>query len=524
MRGTTPFSPAHSARSLDSMANSYWQRQGSKKRPPFMIGAVVLLGWFLWNVLKGVHHEYEGWVIFYVVALLSWQPASAWLTSGMRWLPAAELFFLLHLPYYVAPFVSGNKDRVEVGVAMQTEVGLVIALFLLGCRLCYRAPRGVATGRSGSSAAGILGRQIGAKRGRQFAWEALIAWFLFTITIQQGWFPDFGSFFEIVRMLFASGGAIGTSILFFEMGGGRLDRTSKVCLIVVTVLTLLFALASGFLIDGAVQISIIILAFFIGRKRLPILAILVSAGVMAFLQAGKGDMRAEFWDKGNNYSSIPHNPVNIYQVWIGASWNRLATQDAAEEGAPSLLERGNLLRYLNLVVTQTPGLLPYMEGITYKQTATIFVPRFLWLERPRASLPDETLAIHYGVQTNKSVNSTAIGLGRICEAWANFGWAGVFTVGALMGLILQIPTRLSAGFSPRHFRFLLAVPFIMFAMNLEASLGYAIHALSHALVFSFVCLWVVSTPATRRRPIQQTRRARSSASSTAQREVSSPPQ
>lgn len=475
------------------------------KSPSFMTGAAILLGWFLWHGLTVTHYELEEWLVFYVVALLSWQPAAAWLAGGMRWIPAAELFFLLHLPYYVAPFVSARDEIVEAGGLL--KIGLVITLFLVACRWFYRVPHGLPR-RPGSGLARVLDRKIALRRGTQFAWLGLIAWLLFTVSLQQMWLPDVGSFFGTVRALITSVGSIGVFILFHELGCRRLERASITWLIAITVLAVLFTLTSGFLVGGMIQMSIAMLAFFIGRKRLPLVAMLVSAAVVVFLYAGKGDMRAEFWDEGRNYSSSRRNPVNIYLFWIEASWNRLTTKTATDEKVSSLIERGNLLQYLSLVVTETPEFRPYMGGITYEQAAIIFVPRFLWQDKPRSSVPDEALAIYYGVQTTESVNVTAIGLGRISEAWANFGWVGVFMAGAVMGLILRIPTHLSAGFSLLHFRFLLAVPFITFAMNLEASLGPAVHALSHALLFSFAWLWVVSTPAARRPLASPTKRSR----------------
>jgi len=207
-------------------------------------------------------------------------------------------------------------------------------------------------------------------------------------------------------------------------------------------------------------------------------------------------MRAEFWETGRNYSSTSYSPLDIFKFWITRAWTNLLS-DGAGQMQSSLLERGSLLSFLTLVVTETPTVRPPMAGLTYEQSVRSFIPRFLWPDKPRASLPDEILAIYYGVQTTESVDVTAIGLGRISEAWANFGWLGICLAGAVMGLILHIPTRLSDGFSPSDLRYLLALPFVPFGMNLENSLGYAVNGIALSVVFSLACLWLVSRPANR---------------------------
>ncbi len=460
---------------------------------PFASGALVLLGWFFWQGRTVSDYQLEEWLIFYSIALLSWQPIAAWLTAEALWVPAAELFFLLHIPYYVAPFVRGDEKFVALEPGLRIKIGLIITLFLLACRFAYGFRRGILKQTAGHQGL-VLDRIITFEWRNQVSWLGLIVWCVFTFSTREGWLPDFGSYSNVVLALITCVGTIGLFVLYYEMGCGRLSKAAKAWLIGITVLTALFQVLSGFLIGCAMQISLACLGAFLGSKRLPLVTMLASAAFIAFLHVGKAEMRTEFWDQGLNYSSVWHNPIDIFRFWIAASWHRLATADEIDEEVPSLIERGNLLGYLSRVVSDTPEFRPYMGGITYVQTATIFVPRFLWPDKPRASTPNETLAIYYDVQTIDAVESTAVGLGSISEAWANFGWGGILMAGAVMGLILMIPRWLSAGFSPLHVRFLLAVPFIGFAMRLEECLGPSVHAMSSALAFGFAILWVASLP------------------------------
>jgi hypothetical protein len=331
---------------------------------------------------------------------------------------------------------------------------------------------------------------------QRFVWLGLISWFFFNLTLQQSWLPNLAEYFNTVRVIFSSIGVISIFVLFYEMGCKHLSGKAEVVLGILTTLTLLTSFASGFLIEGTIQAALAFVAFSIGRKKMPVAAMVVLLLILSFLHIGKGRMRAQFWEQGKNYGLVASNPLEIYRVWVVAAWEELLSGRAAEEKTSSLLERGNLLQFLSRVVAETPDTLPYLEGATYQQATANFVPRFLWPDKPRASASDETLAIYYRYQTLESVESTAVGLGRISEAWANFGWLGIGLISVVMGLLLRIPKQLSNGYSPTHFRFLLATSFISFALNLEGGLGPAVHALSQNLGISFIGLWFLSKPFT----------------------------
>lgn len=465
---------------------------------PFVVGAAVLLGWFLWQhrTIES-HYSLIEWLVFYLIAILSWEPAAKWLREGGHWVPAAEVFFFLHLIFYVNPFLSGREEIIAIESGTRIKVGLAISLFLVACRSFYRIPQAIsATPRTHQLA--VLDRQLELGRKKELVWIGLAVWTLFNVGLQQNWFPNLGSYFNTVRTLISTIGNLSLFILFYDLGCGRLSKMSRYILLIMTILSMLVQISSGFLIGGGIQTATALMAFSIGKKKIPAFVLCVIMAVLSFLHAGKGDMRAEFWAEERNYSLSVHNPLDIYQFWIRASWNRITAAEGDDQGAQSLIERGSLLQYLSLVVNETPQSRPFMEGVTYFQAIAIFIPRFLWPDKPRATTSDDSLSIYYGLLTEETAESTSISLGRISEAWANFGWIGVVLVGALMGLILRIPTILSYGYAPQHFRFLLAVPFFLFAINHEMCLGPAIHSISQGLLASFATLWIMSKPAASR--------------------------
>jgi len=338
----------------------------------------------------------------------------------------------------------------------------------------------------------VLDRHLDYGPKQYIVWTGLAVWTVFNIALQRGWLPDLGSNFNLIRTIFSAAGTLSIFVLFHEFGKGHMKRIATYILLSVTTLCLFWSISSGFLVGATVQAAVSLVAYSIGRKKVPITSMIILIAILGFLHIGKMEMRAQFWDEGKNYSSKERSVFEIYQFWVNASWNRLASTESDDAKLPSIFDRGSLLQYLARVVDETPDERPYLNGNSYLESFANFVPRFIWPDKPAANAANDNLSIHYGFQTAEGVLKTSVGLGILCEAWANWGWFGVCLIGVVMGVIICIPSRLSINSSPTQFRFLFSVPFIIFAINLELILGQAIQSLLQGLVASFFVLLLLS--------------------------------
>ena len=79
------------------------------------------------------------------------------------------------------------------------------------------------------------------------------------------------------------------------------------------------------------------------------------------------------------------------------------------------------------ILQNVPSIVPYGGGETYTRLLWIFVPRFLFPDKPAMILPMAQEILSYD-SDNTSSPTTLIG-----EAYLNFGWLGLFLVMPLVG-------------------------------------------------------------------------------------------
>lgn len=471
---------------------------------PFTVGTILLSVWFLWSFDSNEQYGISEWLVYYLIALIAWEPVAAWLREGGRWVPAAELFFLLHLQYYVSPFVNAKEEILELQPELRIKIGLVVAVFLAICRVTYYFLHKV-PGRARVRNIEILNRPLDFGPKQYIVWVGLAIWTLFSVALQRGWLPDLGANFNLIRSFFSAVGTLSMFILFYEFGKGQLKRIATYCLLFVTMVSMFWSISTGFLVGATVQAAVSLVAFSIGRKKIPIPTLLILLAVLSFLHAGKMEMRYQYWDEGKNYSTTKRSVLEVYEFWMAASWKRITSNDSDEEKIPTIFDRGSLLQYLARVVDVSPDQLPYLNGNSYIDATAGFIPRFIWPDKPSANAANDSLSIYYGFQTEDGVLKTAVGLGILCEAWGNWGWFGVCLIGAVMGVILFIPNTLSINSSPTQFRFLLSVPFILFSINLEMLLGQSVQSLLQGVIASFLVLVLISKSATNSVKVPETK-------------------
>jgi hypothetical protein len=154
---------------------------------------------------------------------------------------------------------------------------------------------------------------------------------------------------------------------------------------------------------------------------------------------------------------------------------------ASGEIQQDIINRASLLYLLLRVQQLTPDYIPYLGGETYALTPTYLVPRFLNPDKTFSQAGLALLNIRYGFQTKEEVAFTTIGWGMISEAYANFGYLGVFGAAILLGMLAAFFTRWSAGAGPLTLPTLLSVAALVTLSNVEADFGYLLTNLWQAL-------------------------------------------
>jgi hypothetical protein len=180
------------------------------------------------------------------------------------------------------------------------------------------------------------------------------------------------------------------------------------------------------------------------RRRLPILTVAALIVIMLFLQGGKAAFRERYWYGNDNAGALAKAAF-----WIDASVERLhshigqqSTGESLRDSLQPLLTRSSVVKESATVYENTPSLVPYQYGATYRYLLITLIPRFLWPGKPSVNDANRFYQLAYGVTRQQDLDHVAIGAGLIPEAYMNFGWAGIPAVMCLAGVILGIFERL----------------------------------------------------------------------------------
>jgi hypothetical protein len=424
-----------------------------------------------------------------ILAVLCLLPTVRWFQTGMRHLPLGEGFAAMHLAYYVIPCLGlpqGSTEYYTGAIRIQALIGIAVFLgaFVISYWTILRWRRPMFTGL------GVLRREINLKTVRLL----FGFWVVSMLGLQSGFISNLGVLRNEFMSALGALGSIAVVSLFHRLGQNRLEGVSRLWLFGGLFLGLAASFASGSLIYGATVLGAALLAFSLGRKRLPVIAIIASILVLGLLQLGKNDYRSAAFGGGTqeDYVEAPSGLVQAYRLWLGAAWNAFTKNSVSSSEELPLFQRTSLIQIVALAMETIPSKQTYVHGASYAMLPKMMVPRIFWPGKLRATAPTEDLGIYLGIQTVEGSEFTGIAVGPPAEAWINFGWLGLVGAGAFLGLFFGYPARLSRHFQPRQIGWLLTCIFLVGSIDLEHSIPELCNSLLMTLFMGFLVLFFIS--------------------------------
>jgi hypothetical protein len=335
-------------------------------------------------------------------------------------------------------------------------------------------------------------RLLPPRRAKFFFSACMLTWLLILLIRTLPILPYLGTFLNAAWTFGSSAGLAGIFYLFCLMGLGHLKQLERALLILVVLIGVIVSFATGFLVGGTWILTVCLIAFTLGRGKLPLTPMLLGLLIVNFLQAGKAEMRAEFWRDGQGSVSSVSDFSDIYAYWLESSWNAITRQSQSSDPLPTVFDRQSLIQMQSLVTQNTPDRLPFLAGDTYAQIPELIAPRFLWPDKPDGHLSDETLGIYYGIQTEESITHTSIGFGLLGEAWANFGWEGMIGLAALFALAMRRVAGLSRGLPINSLYSILSVVWLAWSFQVENCLSSWLISLGQTLLVSLLLFYPLS--------------------------------
>ena len=139
---------------------------------------------------------------------------------------------------------------------------------------------------------------------------------------------------------------------------------------------------------------------------------------------------------------------------------------------------------LEIVLEKTPSEVPYWGGESYAAIPFIFIPRFLWTDKPSRHIWNK-FGKTYGVISAED-NQTSVAVSFLAEGYMNYGYLGMYTVAIVMGLFIALVERLSYYFLRGYYYFTFMcflMPVMSYASDLTSIINSVFVVSAMLLIF-----------------------------------------
>lgn len=284
-----------------------------------------------------------------------------WANSSNQGLPIFPILLVQHGAIYGLPLIVENENLLFASVNTIQLAGMITGGFIAVCLAGWSIGK---NGKIGSRSKGnfaIVGGKEGSSRCLKLAFALLGASLAFQLAGQTGliWtlLPGgLASLFPILRTFSTAASMLGAmlgGLVVGARGAAGLAPIYWLCLgssFLLLVSDVLISGASGLVLAATVGISL-------GKRRIPLGFLVITMGIVGFLNQGKFVMRERYWEDTNTTKIALSDLPAFYAEWIDASANylfsgiqRTAMTDEFDDGGQSIFERVNNLQNLAFVI------------------------------------------------------------------------------------------------------------------------------------------------------------------------------
>jgi hypothetical protein len=436
-----------------------------------------------------------------------------WVSSGAFGIPVLPVISALSYVYYALPLLSGNTLAVYRPEDL-VWAALSVGLFLTAASLAAWPFLGDGRGRKKLPAIQAPGkaRLIRTRSVHNLASNdelyrlisiGLAAGVLYYLALASGVASSLGTTIGVVRSVAVTLTSLACYLTGFARGAGLLTGQRWFAALAGFLLVTTLSMSGLFLVGGAVNIAAALLGYVLAAKRIPWIMLGVVFAVLSILNAGKANIRNEYWARDNqslkdtSIAQVPGMMVDWFTAGIGGTVSKALGSRQPESA--SLLGRTSLLHMVLAVQEATPSVIPYLEGGTYALLPSMLVPRFLEPDKIDSQAGLNLMSVRYGRQRAEDTYKTTLGWGMVAEAYANYGNPAVIIVGALFGAFCGMLMRLSATAGPLSLAMLIAIASTLALCNLELDVSSL--AVSMLQTYGGILLFSALPRFVKRRPV-----------------------
>lgn len=369
-------------------------------------------------------------------------PIYLWCDGKVQGMPVFPFFSLTYLWTFCLPLLSENPNVLAYSPEQQLYAGISTAMFLLSGTMVWmqivRTPTAITKPY----------RALKTESAESFFIAIVGAGALLNMYVIGGWqgIPD--NLFTIVRGIILGLSFLGIFVLAYRCGQGSLPP-SKTKIFVIFLALNIFSAAASLILKTALTLFLLsVIAYVIGGRKLPLIAVMVGLVMLLPLHYGKHEMRHKYWEENTNHHVQPWEYPAWFQEWSAYAMENLNAKPnryEKKEKKESFVERSSVIHMLMMAQDKIPGQYPFLAGQTYSIIPLLFVPRALLPNKIRSHEGTHMLNIHIHRQTYQDTLKTTIAWGLLPEAYANFGLVGCAGIGGLLGAFYGLVTRLAIG-------------------------------------------------------------------------------
>lgn len=413
----------------------------------------------------------------YLIAFAALLPSYLWITGKAGGLPIFPVYALTHLWTYAIPLVIDQPDVVQYPPRMHLIAGLTTAGFLLlGTFVWFQFVK-----NSAETPPTLW--VLDGRKGEPYLLAGFAAGVLFSVAFVGGWSDMDAGLFALIRGIIISVTNLGMFTLAYRWGTREMSRKRIGLFLLLLIVYLLSNAATLLLVNALSGLLLVVIAFSLGRRKLPLLPLAALLLVVIPLHYGKAEMRNKYWAGGESATIKPWEYPGLFVEWAGYSWEHLTdSSDKGDADPQSIAQRAGLINLMLMTQDATSKDVPFLNGETYAIIPRLLVPRFLDPEKPASHEGTYLLNIHFGMQTREDTYTTTIGWGLLNEAYANFGLWGVIGLAVVLGCLYGMVARWSMNCPVLSARYLFAILLISIAYQTEFSASVFVTALFQSTV------------------------------------------
>lgn len=369
-------------------------------------------------------------------------PIYLWCANKVKGMPVFPFFSLTYLWTFCLPLLSENPNVLKYSPEQHLYAGISTVIFLLSGTCIWmqmvKSPEGMTKPY----------RALKAEGAETFFIAIVGAGALLNMYVIGGWtgIPD--KLFTIVRGIILGLSFLGIFVLAYRCGQGSMSPKKIRIFTLFLALNILTAAASLILKTALTLFLLSVIAFVIGGRKLPLIAVMVGLVLLLPLHYGKHEMRHKYWSGDSPHYVQPWEYPAWFQEWSSyamANLNPKPNRYEKKEKKESFIERSSVIHMLMMAQEKIPSQYTYVGGKTYAIIPLLFIPRALNPNKIRSHEGTHMLNIHIHRQTYQDTLKTTIAWGLLPEAYANFGLIGCAGIGGLLGAFYGTVTRLAIG-------------------------------------------------------------------------------